>query len=249
MGNNESNPTKVDLKNRVLELETEMNNRQAEHDEFSMEMALTISEFFQVMQKLTKGDFSVRAPENSPNELLSSFGNIINETIKQLDTDTQELETANVKMKEHSQELERSLEVIKRQQTAIAEMDTPIIQIWDQVLCLPIVGIVDSRRSAEMMENLLNNISETECRCVIVDITGVEVVDTQTADHFIKMIRAAGLLGAKCVITGIRPQIAQTLTNIGVDLSGIQTFRNLQAGLADSFKSLKLKVIDDDKSD
>jgi rsbT co-antagonist protein RsbR len=248
MGNNESNPTKVDLKNRVLELETEMNNRQAEHDEFSMEMALTISEFFQVMQKLTKGDFSVRAPENSPNELLSSFGNIINETIKQLDTDTQELETANVKMKEHSQELERSLEVIKRQQTAIAEMDTPIIQIWDQVLCLPIVGIVDSRRSAEMMENLLNNISETECRCVIVDITGVEVVDTQTADHFIKMIRAAGLLGAKCVITGIRPQIAQTLTNIGVDLSGIQTFRNLQAGLADSFKSLKLKVIDDDKS-
>lgn len=233
-----------DLESRVVELEKDLERSNSEYEEYSMDLALSISEFFQVMQKLTKGDFEVRAPEDSANELLSNFGKVINQTIEVLGSETQQLEEAKTKLEEHSKDLENSIETIKRQQSAIAEMGTPIIQVWDKVLCLPVVGVVDSRRSAEMMDSLLSTIVETECRCVIVDITGVDVVDTQTADHFIKMVRAASLLGASCMITGVSPQIAQTLTQIGVDLSGISTLRNLQAGLEESFETLKIKVSD-----
>lgn len=236
------NMSKSDLEKRVKDLEQELELRNNEYEAYTMDLALSISEFFQVMQQLTRGDFDVRAPEDSPNELFSNFGKVINQTIEVLGSETKQLEEAKEKLEEHSKELENSLETIKRQRAAIAEMGTPIIQVWDQVLCLPVVGVVDSRRSAEMMDTLLTTIVDTECRCVIVDITGVDVVDTQTADHFIKMVRAASLLGAKCMITGVSPQIAQTLTQIGVDLSGIKTLRNLQAGLEESFKTLNVIV-------
>jgi rsbT co-antagonist protein RsbR len=222
---------KAELETRVKELEKELNDRQEEYNDLSMEMALQISEFFEVMQKLIKGDFDVRASEGSPNDLFSSFGKVINQTIEALGNETRQLEEAN-----------------RRQMAAIREMSTPIIQVWDKVMCLPIVGVVDTKRSAEMMETLLNHVVESECRAVIVDVTGVDVVDTQTADHFIKMVRAANLLGAHCMITGISPQIAQTLTQIGVDLSGIKTLSNLQAGLEESFTALNLKVSSREKS-
>lgn len=204
--------------------EQELQKSQAEFDDLSMEMALAISEFFQVLQTLTAGDFSVRAREDHPNDLFANFGKVINKTIV---------------------DLERSFKQVKSQQAAIARLSTPIIQVWDQVLCLPIVGVVDSKRAAEMMETLLNQVVETQCRAVIVDVTGVDVVDTQTADHFIKMIRAASLLGVKCMITGIKPQIAQTITQIGVDLSGIQTLKNLEAGLMESIRTLGYRVVRD----
>jgi len=221
-----SKASKEDVELRVKQLEAEIESRQDEYNTLSMEMALQISEFFEVMQKLTKGEFDIRASEDSPNELFSSFGKVINQTIEALGNETHQLEEAN-----------------RRQLAAIREMSTPIIQVWDKVLCLPIVGVVDTKRSAEMMETLLNNVVESKCRCVIVDVTGVDVVDTQTADHFIKMVRAANLLGAHCMITGISPQIAQTLTQIGVDLSGIKTLSNLQAGLGESFRTMNLKVV------
>lgn len=233
---------KDDLETRIHELEQELQERNSEFDEYTMELALSISEFFQVMQQLTRGNFEVRAPEEASNELFANFGKVINQTIEVLGSETKQLEEAKIKLEDHSKDLENSLETIKRQRTAIAEMGTPIIQVWDQVLCLPVVGVVDSRRSAEMMDTLLGTIVETECRCVIVDITGVDVVDTQTADHFIKMVRAANLLGAKCMITGVSPQIAQTLTQLGIDLSGIKTLRNLQAGLEESFGILNVVV-------
>jgi len=135
-------------------------------------------------------------------------------------------------------------EMIKVQEAALKELSTPIIQIWDDVLTLPIIGIVDSRRSEEMMESLLTEVVETQSRCVIIDITGVEVVDTKTADHFLKMVKAIKLLGAECIITGISPEIAQTLTNIGVDLSQIKTLRNLQDGLKEAFHMLGITIND-----
>ena len=127
-------------------------------------------------------------------------------------------------------ELQEKIDTIKKQQEAIQELSTPIIQIWDDVLTLPVIGIVDSMRAEEMMSSLLEQVVETQSRCVIIDITGVEVVDTKTADHFVKMVKAVRLLGAECIITGIRPEVAQTLTNIGVDLAQIKTRRNLQKG-------------------
>lgn len=142
-------------------------------------------------------------------------------------------------LKEKLKVTERTVE---RQQEAIAELSSPIMKIWDQVLTLPVIGIVDSRRTEEMMESLLNSVVETQSKSVIIDITGVDVVDTQTANHFIKMVKAVRLLGADCIITGISPEIAQTLTNIGVDLTQIKTRRNLQDGLKESFKILNYDI-------
>lgn len=130
-----------------------------------------------------------------------------------------------------NRELEAKLETIEMQQAAIRELSTPIIEVWTGVLCLPVVGVVDSQRSAEMTETLLEMIVTKQARTAIVDITGIDVMDTKTADHFIKMARAVRLLGAECVISGINPGIAQTLTHIGVDLAGVRTMRSLRDAL------------------
>jgi rsbT co-antagonist protein RsbR len=130
-----------------------------------------------------------------------------------------------------NRELEGKLETIEMQQAAIRELSTPIIEVWAGVLCLPVVGIVDSQRSAEMTETLLETIVQKQARMAIVDITGIDVMDTKTADHFIKMARAVRLLGAECIVSGINPGIAQTLTHIGVDLTGVRTLRSLRDAL------------------
>ena len=101
--------------------------------------------------------------------------------------------------------------------------------------------MVDSRRSAEMMETLLNEIVSHRCKYVIIDITGVEIVDTRTADHFIKVMKSAELLGTRCVMTGIRPAVAQTLVELGVELTSIRTLRNLQEGLRDCLRDMEMR--------
>jgi rsbT co-antagonist protein RsbR len=138
---------------------------------------------------------------------------------------------ARMRAESANRELEAKLETIEMQQAAIRELSTPIIEVWSGVLCLPVVGVVDSQRSAEMTETLLEMIVSKQARTAIVDITGIDVMDTKTADHFIKMARAVRLLGAECVISGINPGIAQTLTHIGVDLTGVRTMRNLRDAL------------------
>jgi rsbT co-antagonist protein RsbR len=139
--------------------------------------------------------------------------------------------------------LRDKLATIERQQLAIRDLSTPVIEIWEDILTLPIVGVIDSQRSSEMTSRLLAAIDESGARCVIVDVTGVDVVDTMTADHLIRMIRAARLLGAYCVLTGLSPDVAQTLVRIGVDLRGIRTLRSLKEGLKSCF--LRLRQIDE----
>lgn len=126
---------------------------------------------------------------------------------------------------------EQRLETIERQRMAIADLSAPIIDVWDGVLVLPIIGLVDTQRSLELTERLLERISASSARSVIVDLTGVDVVDTMTANHLLQMIRAAGLLGAFCVLSGISPLIAQTLVQLEVDLRQIATVRSLKEGL------------------
>ncbi|HFE44292.1 MAG TPA: STAS domain-containing protein [Nannocystis exedens] len=136
-------------------------------------------------------------------------------------------------------ELEARNAVIQEQELAISELNTPVMEIWEDVLVLPIVGVVDTRRSMEIMNNLLGSIEQTQARCVIIDVTGVEVVDTKTADYLLKVIRAANLLGSRCVLTGLSSAIAQTLVEIGADLSEIRTLRNIKEGLKDCLKHLR----------
>jgi len=151
--------------------------------------------------------------------------------VKELGAAKGALTEALAKHETANRELEAKLETIERQQAAIRELSTPIIEVWAGVLCLPVVGIVDSQRSAEMTETLLEMIVAKQARTAIVDITGIDVMDTKTADHFIKMAKAVRLLGAECILSGINPGIAQTLTHIGVDLTGIRTLRNLRDAL------------------
>jgi rsbT co-antagonist protein RsbR len=127
-------------------------------------------------------------------------------------------------------------EVIMRQQEELLELSTPVVKLWEGILALPIVGTLDSARTQVMMESLLQKIVETGSDIAIIDITGVPTVDTLTAQHLLKTVTAARLMGAECIISGIRPQIAQTIVYLGVDLADITT----KGTLADAF-ALALK--------
>ncbi len=128
-------------------------------------------------------------------------------------------------------ELRDKLEVIERQSSTIRALATPVIQVWDQVLCLPVIGIVDSARTAEMMQGLLESIVREQARYAIVDLTGVEVVDTSTADHLIQLFRAARVLGVEGILCGIRPAVAQTVVALGLELGSVKTMRSLRDAL------------------
>jgi rsbT co-antagonist protein RsbR len=128
-------------------------------------------------------------------------------------------------------ELQAKLSTIEQQRQTIQDLSTPIIDLWEGVLTLPIVGVIDTQRALEMTERLLARIVESGAARVIVDLTGVELVDTMTADHIGKMTRSAALLGAECIITGIGPTVARTLVGIGVDLGATRTKRTLREGL------------------
>ena len=123
-------------------------------------------------------------------------------------------------------------ELIARQQQDMLELSTPVVKLWDGVLALPMIGTLDSSRTQVVMESLLQRIVETGADVAILDITGVPTVDTLTAQHLIKTVTAARLMGAECIISGIRPQIAQTIVHLGVDLGDIVT----KATLAEAFK-------------
>ena len=127
-------------------------------------------------------------------------------------------------------------EVIGRQQTELLELSTPVVKLWDGILALPMIGTLDSARTQIVMESLLQRIVETESQIAIIDITGVPTVDTLVAQHLLKTVTAIRLMGADCIISGVRPQIAQTIVHLGVDLQGVTTKANLADALALALK-------------
>ncbi|HKU15731.1 MAG TPA: STAS domain-containing protein [Steroidobacteraceae bacterium] len=126
--------------------------------------------------------------------------------------------------------------LIARQQEELIELSTPVVQLWDGILALPLIGTLDSERTQVVMENLLERLVSTGSSLAVIDITGVPTVDTLVAQHLLKTVSAAQLMGADCIISGIRPQIAQTIVHLGIDLSAVAT----KASLADAF-ALALK--------
>jgi rsbT co-antagonist protein RsbR len=122
-------------------------------------------------------------------------------------------------------------DVIRRQQEELIELSTPVIKLWQGALAVPLIGTLDSARTQVVMESLLERIVETDATIAIIDITGVPTVDTLVAQHLLKTVAAARLMGAECIISGIRPQIAQTIVHLGLDLSEVTT----KATLADAF--------------
>jgi rsbT co-antagonist protein RsbR len=133
-------------------------------------------------------------------------------------------------------------EVISRQQQELMELSTPVVQLWDGILALPLIGTLDSARTQVVMESLLQAIVDTGSEIAIIDITGVPVVDTLVAQHLLKTVAAARLMGADCIISGIRPQIAQTIVHLGVDISAVLTKATLAAAFAIALTRLGLAV-------
>ncbi|MCW7752792.1 STAS domain-containing protein [Desulfobotulus sp. H1] len=139
----------------------------------------------------------------------------------------------------YQMEKERTVEAQQNELMAVA---TPITEIWDGVLSLPIIGTLDSSRAMDLMEKLLQRIEEVRARVIILDLTGVSTIDTQVMHHLIQVIRAAGLMGARAILTGIRPCIARSLASLTINLDDIQTKATLSEGLKEAFRSLGFQV-------
>ena len=185
-----------------------------------------IADILMVLSEVTSGGYGLRLPTDLPRE--SPFAALYLAINEMAET----LQAANVQQATYQRELEEKIATIEQQRAAIRELSTPVIEVWRGVLCLPVVGVMDTTRSAEMTEGLLQAVTDKKARCAIIDVTGIEVMDTGTVDHFLRMAKAVRLLGADCVITGISPGIAQTIVHMGVDLAGIRTHRSMRDALA-----------------
>ena len=222
---NEKNKLET-LEKRVQELEKEKADLKAtlelesqEHEKVSMDLAIGLSEAFVVLQKISQGDFSLRASEDVENELLARLGTVINRT-------------------------NDALAAAKAQtQNMIKELATPVIRVWDEVLVLPLIGTLDSQRAQHVMETLLERITKDGARIVILDITGVPYVDSLVASNIAQTMEAVKLVGAEGMLTGIRAQVAQTLVKMGVKITGVETKANLAEGLKEAFRRLGVKAI------
>jgi len=148
-----------------------------------------------------------------------------------------------IESKKRADELAEKLDLIEKQRKSIEELSTPIIKIWDRVLVLPLIGTLDTRRSQKLTESLLTDIALTQTKVAILDITGVPTVDSAVANHLMKTVSAVKLLGAECIITGIRPEVAQTIVHLGVELGDVETLSNLSEGLQWALQSLRYKII------
>lgn len=133
-------------------------------------------------------------------------------------------------------------EIISEQSKALTEMSTPVTQIWDGILLLPIVGLLDSKRAQDLMQGILTKINTTQSRSAILDISGVAVVDTAVANHIIKITKATQLMGCRCIISGISPAIAQTMVELGIDVETISTTASLKDALEEAFQGLGVKI-------
>jgi rsbT co-antagonist protein RsbR len=184
-----------------------------------------ILEFMSVLRATDSGAASLRIParfaETEPLTALATTVNSIIDRLERVRTETQRYE----------RELDEQVATIDKQRAAIKELSTPMIEVWAGVLCVPIVGVIDSSRAAEMTSSLLSAVVEKKVRFTIIDITGIEAMDTRATDHFLRMARSVRLLGAECVLSGINPNVARSIVHMGVEMSGIQTYRSLRDAL------------------
>jgi rsbT co-antagonist protein RsbR len=211
---------------------------------------------FEKVEDLIVGIASSRGKRGfSPREnaqYLTSFKQAASKVLSELIEDSAQLYDANLKLNEIIDNMTimtfeafmRGREdIISRQVDEISEISTPVIAVWDGIVALPIIGTLDSSRTQVVMENLLQQIVDTGSSIAILDISGVPAVDSLVAQHLIKTVSATRLMGAECIISGIRPEIAQTVVHLGIDLTGIITKASLASALQTAFDMLQLSVV------
>lgn len=166
----------------------------------------------------------------------------INILIDDLTYELQQSKNMQVELEAKLSEITEQQKTIMQQQDDLLELSSPVSKVWDNILMLPVIGTLDSQRAQVMMENLLQKIVDTGCTMAILDITGVPTVDTQVANHLLKTTTSARLLGADCIISGISPAIAQTIVQLGIDLSVIRTKATLQDAMIYAIKQNKKRA-------
>jgi rsbT co-antagonist protein RsbR len=137
-----------------------------------------------------------------------------------------------------TRELQEKIRLIQEQQETLLALSTPVIKVWEGILVLPLIGTIDSKRSQQITESLLSSIVSNSSRAVIIDITGVELLDEQVLTYLMRTVQAARLLGASCSVAGMSPSVARSLATLGVELSALRTHRNLQSGLQETISRL-----------
>lgn len=220
-----------DLPDQLIErlqgLATVLEARFAVIDAYERQLGAVVD----VISSMAAMDFSRKAPVNGNNSMLDalSFGlNMLGE----------ELEAALRKQAQATARLHESQEqTIRAQAAALAELSTPLIPISDHVVIMPLIGNIDARRAQQVLESLLVGVAKNAADVVILDITGVSMVDTQVANALLQAAQAVQLLGARVILTGIRPEVAQTLVGLGVNLEGIITRSTLQSGIAAAIRT------------
>jgi len=197
------------------------------------ELEARIERLEEVLAALSRGDFDDKVNITHLEDRFTNLEVGVNFLALDLRAAAEERRLQQERLEVQNKELESRLQTIEQQAEAIRTLSTPVMEIWDDILVLPVVGVVDTQRCMDIMNNLLGALVEQQARCVILDITGVEMVDTSTADHLLKVTRAAALVGARCVLTGISPAVAQTLVELSADVSELVTLRSLKDGLRD----------------
>ncbi len=191
-----------------------------------------------VLASVAAGDMDARIQSDIEDDL-SGIEAAIDLLINDLTDELRQREKMQKELEIKLSKIQEQQKTIVQQQEDLLELSSPVSKVWDNILILPVIGTLDSQRTQIMMENLLQKIVDTGCTISILDITGVPTVDTQVANHLLKTVTSARLLGAECIISGISPAIAQTIVHLGIDLSAIRTKVTLQDAMIYAMKQNK----------
>ena len=191
-----------------------------------------------ILASVAAGDLEARIQTETEDDF-SGIEAAIDLLINDLTEELRQREKIQKELESKLSKIQEQQKTILQQQEDLLELSSPVSKVWDNILILPVIGTLDSQRTQVMMENLLQKIVDTGCTISILDITGVPTVDTQVANHLLKTVTAARLLGAECIISGISPAIAQTIVHLGIDLSTIRTKATLQDAMIFAMKQNK----------
>jgi rsbT co-antagonist protein RsbR len=194
-----------------------------------------------ILSSVAAGDMDARIASKTEDDF-TGIESAIDLLIDDLTDELKNREKVQKELQDKLDKIQEQQKTIVQQQEELMELSSPVTKVWDNILILPVIGTLDSQRTQIMMENLLNKIVATGCTISILDITGVLTVDTQVANHLLKTVTSARLLGAECIISGISPAIAQTIVHLGIDLTSIRTKATLQDAMIYAMDQNKQRV-------